>query len=201
MADVAATLLWKEPVSAAYAALRQNAADSDLEKVAESFRADVTFPPSSSGDSAVQAKKLAGQFADRIENGTPIGRIRAESAGIDFVVIEGTETEDLERGPGHYPDTALPGEGSTIGIAGHRTTYGAPFRNLDKIDPGDEIELEMPYGTFTYESEKSEVVDPTEVGVVRDIGRERLVLTACHPVYSAAQRYVVFARLTDIELG
>lgn len=199
MADVAATLLWKEPVSAAYAAIRQNAASSELDEVEESFRAEVTLP-GPAGDPAAQAERLAGEFSDRIENGSPIGRIRASAAGIDQVMIEGTGTGDLERGPGHYPDTALPGQGSTIGVAGHRTTYGAPFRNIDEIEPGDEIELEMPYGTFTYVSEKSEVVDPTDVGVVRDIGRERLVLTACHPAYSAAQRYVVFARLEDIAL-
>ena len=101
------------------------------------------------------------------------------------------------KGPGHYPDTGFPGQGETIGIAGHRTTYLAPFREINEIADGDEIVLEMPYGNFTYEVEKHQIVDPSQVEIVRDVGYERLVLTACHPLYSAAQRWAVFARLTD----
>jgi sortase A len=116
------------------------------------------------------------------------------------VFVQGTDTASLQKGPGHYPDTAFPGQGRTIGIAGHRTTYLAPFRHIDQIDDGDEITLEMPYGTFTYRVSKHEIVDPSDVQIVDDVGHERLVLTACHPVYSAAQRYAVFAELADTRL-
>ena len=120
--------------------------------------------------------------------------------GIDYVFVQGTDEADLEKGPGHYPDTALPGQGKTIGIAGHRTTYLAPFRKIADIDKGDEVVLDMPYGRFTYDVVKTDIVDPTDVGVVDDVGVERVVLTACHPLYSAAQRYVVTADLEGIEL-
>lgn len=115
-------------------------------------------------------------------------------------MIQGTDEGDLQKGPGHYPTTALPGQGKTIGIAGHRTTYGAPFNQIDKIEVGDEITLEMPYATFTYKVTKTDIVDPSDVGIVDNVGRERLVLTACHPLYSAAERYTVFADLDEITL-
>lgn len=92
----------------------------------------------------------------------------------------------------------LPGQRGTVGIAGHRTTYGAPFRRIDEIERGDEIVVEMPYARFVYRFERSRIVDPSQVGVVRDVERDRLVLTACHPLYSAAERYVVFARQVEV---
>jgi sortase A len=83
-----------------------------------------------------------------------------------------------------------------VGIAGHRTTYLAPFRTVDKLKRGDEIVLDMPYGRFSYAVEKTKLVDPTETSVVDRVpGAERLVLSACHPLYSASQRIIVFARL------
>ncbi len=87
-----------------------------------------------------------------------------------------------------------------MGIAGHRTTYGAPFNKLDDLEPGDEIILEMPYATFAYKVQEVEIVEPTEIGVVENVGYERLVLSACHPLYSAAQRIIAFAKLEEISL-
>jgi sortase A len=115
---------------------------------------------------------------------------------LDVVVVEGTDTGSLQKGPGRYLRTAYPGQGETIGIAGHRTTYLAPFRHIDSMQRGDEIVLEMPYATLSYEVERTEIVDPSQLGVIRDVGYERLVLSACHPLYSAAERYIAFARLT-----
>ena len=86
-----------------------------------------------------------------------------------------------------------------MAIAGHRTTYLAPFRHINEIEDGDEIRLEMPYAAFTYEVNKHEVVDPEDVKILEPVGYERLVLTACHPLYSAAQRWAVFAKLTRID--
>jgi sortase A len=78
-------------------------------------------------------------------------------------------------------------------ISGHRTTYGAPFRHLDGLRDGDRLRLVSPYGTFDYRVAQTRIVDPSDLSVTRDVGHEQLVLTACHPVYSAAQRIVVFA--------
>jgi len=197
LADAAATFAWKEPLSTLYSSLRQRAADDQLDSLRDDFLAD---PALKEVDPGGGSKQLADLFSRRLEGGRAIGRIRIPDVDIDYVVIEGTGTADLQKGPGHYPDTALPGQGRTIGIAGHRTTYGAPFNAIDEIDEGDEVTLEMPYGTFTYRVSGTKIVDPSAVEIVDDVRRERLVLTACHPLYSAAQRYAVFADLTETEL-
>jgi sortase A len=202
--DAGITVAWQEPMSAFYSQLRQNAASDQLDTVKDDFLADPAVDRAlrnqrAEEKTAEQAKRLAGIFAGKIENGQAIGRIKIPSIGADYVVIEGTDESDLQRGPGHYDYTALPGQGKTIGIAGHRTTYGAPFNKINEIDKGDEVILEMPYGTFTYRVTDTDIVDPTDVDIVDEKGRERLVLTACHPLYSAAQRYAVFADLERIE--
>ncbi|MGI8781775.1 MAG: class E sortase, partial [Solirubrobacteraceae bacterium] len=127
--------------------------------------------------------------------GHAVGRLRADAIGLDTVIAEGTGAGDLRKGPGHYPETPLPGARGTVAVAGHRTTYGAPFRRVDAFDPGDRIELRMPYGRFVYRVERTRIVAPTATWVTRRVAYDRLVLTACHPLYSAAQRIVVFARL------
>ena len=112
-----------------------------------------------------------------------------------YVLVEGTDGESLRKGPGHYPHTGLPGQGRTVAIAGHRTTFLAPFRTIDQLEPGDPIEIRMPYGRFVYSVVRTRIVEPSAIWVTRDVDHEQLVLTACHPLYSAAKRIVVFARL------
>ena len=126
--------------------------------------------------------------------GTAIGRIELPTLDRSYAFVEGTTTGDLRRGPGHFPGTPLPGERGTVAIAGHRTTYGAPFRTVDRLRRGDAIVVRMPYGRYAYRVEATRVVAPTALWVTRPVGHDRLVLTACHPLYSAAQRIVVFAR-------
>ena len=209
MLDVAATLLWKEPVSTVYGSIQQSRADGELDDVNADFAADAEVSAlqrqiargaeNSEVLSPADSKRLAGLFSKRLEIGMPIGRIVIPRMNQDDVMLQGTDDATLREGPGHYPDTALPGEGKTIGVAGHRTTYLAPFRRINELQKGDEIRVEMPYGTFTYEVEKTDIVDPYDVEVVDDVGYERIVLTACHPLYSAAQRYVAFGRLVSAE--
>ena len=196
LADAGATILWKEPLSSAYASLKQNAANDQLAKIRDDFLSDqdvVDLGPTRDVDK--RARELADLYEKKLVDGQPIGKIKVPSVGISFAVIQGTDEGDLAKGPGHYPTTALPGQGKTIGIAGHRTTYLAPFNQIDAIDIGDEITLEMPYADFTYKVTSTKIVDPTDVQIVDDVGRERLVLTACHPLFSAAQRIVISARL------
>ena len=115
-------------------------------------------------------------------------------------VIEGVEVEDLKRGPGHYPGTAAPGQSGNFAVAGHRTTYGAPFFNLDKLQVGDEIHVVDRGGNeWVYIVERTEVVQPSDTWVIGDDplgnGRPTLTLTTCTPRFSAAQRLIVFAQL------
>jgi sortase A len=131
--------------------------------------------------------------------GDAIGRIELPTIDEDYYVVEGTDTESLRKGPGHYEDTPMPGQRGTVGIAGHRTTHGAPFRDIDKLDNGDRVVVAMPYGTFIYRVERTRIVDDSAVEVKRPVGYDRLLLSACHPLYSAAQRIVVFARFVRRE--
>lgn len=117
-----------------------------------------------------------------------------------LLVVEGVGVEDLKRGPGHYPKTAAPGEPGNFAVAGHRTTYGAPFYDLDELRAGDEIHVVDRAGReWVYIVERSEVVQPSETWVVGDdplgTGRPTLTLTTCTPRFSAAQRLIVFAQL------
>ncbi len=199
-ADVAMTLAWKEPLSTVYGSIKQGQAEDSLAELEQEFPSPADLRAVRGRNVEQQAEALADLFAKRVATGQGIGRIRIPSIDVDVVVVQGTDTASLQKGPGHYPETAFPGQGKTIGIAGHRTTYLAPFRHINEVADGDEITLEMPYGTFTYVVEKHEIVEPEQTEIVDDVGYERLVLTACHPLYSAAQRWAVFAKLSDVSL-
>jgi sortase A len=199
LADVGLTLLWQEPVSSVYASIRQNEAEDELDELRSSYPSPAELEAIATVEgSAAKARILARRFEPRVRAREAIGRIVAPRMDLNAVVVEGTDTATLQKGPGHYPETPLPGEGGTTAIAGHRTTYLAPFRHIDRMEKGDEVTLEMPYATFAYRVERTDIVDPGEVDVIRKVDHERLVLTACHPLYSAAERYIVFARLERI---
>ena len=198
LADVAATLIWQEPTSSIYASVRQHDAASKLDDTQHDFQAVHPVTVSDVGERPRNLAKLAGLFAEQVSEGDPIGRIVIPSIGVDIVVVQGTSTSDLTQGPGHYPSTPFPGQPGTTAIAGHRTTYLAPFRHLDELHAGSHIELQMPYATLGYRVQRTRVVDPTDVGILRPTGYRRLVLTACHPLYSASERIVAFARLERV---
>jgi sortase A len=168
--DAVVTLLWQEPVSA-FVAEREQAA---LE--------DALFDPP---DRVLRREPLEGDA---------IARIEIPAIGVSEYVVEGTDTGSLRKGPGHYPETPLPGDPGTTAIAGHRTTYGAPFRRIDDLRPGQRIVIDMPDGRFLYRVERTRIVDDQELSVLEPAGYKRLVLSACHPLYSAAERVIVFAR-------
>ena len=110
-------------------------------------------------------------------------------------MVQNTDAASLEKGPAHYEGTPLPGQKGTVGIAGHRTTYLAPFRHLDQLDHGDTVVIRMPYGIFRYRVEGSSIVAPDDVQVLDPVGHNRLAMTACHPLYSDSERIAVFAKL------
>jgi sortase A len=195
LADGIATLVWKEPLTALYARIQQGQLDDELATLERTpptpvERRVIARLPDPRRRLAFQARALG----RRSDPGDPLGRLRAPAIGLDAVVVQGTGGDELRTGPGHYTGTVLPGQRGTVGIAGHRTTYGAPFRHVDELDRGDRIELRMPYGRFAYRVERTRIVAPTQVEVIDRVAYDRLVLTACHPLYSAAQRIVVFAR-------
>jgi sortase A len=199
--DAGLTLVWQEPLSAAYGSLEQGKAEDQLNDLEKKFptAADLAAIARVSGSPA-KARILADRFEPQLQEGHAIGRIKVDRIGLDMIVVQGTDTSSLQKGPGHYANTPLPGQPGTVAIAGHRTTYLAPFRHIDQIENGDEIRVEMPYAAFTYVAQRHQVVDPTDVGILRPVGFNQLVMTACHPPYSASHRYAVFAKLARIDL-
>ncbi|HET6795090.1 MAG TPA: class E sortase [Acidimicrobiales bacterium] len=147
------------------------------------------------GGDPCQAAPAAPASAARPTEGQPLGIIRIPKIGVDKYFVEGTGEPDLKKGPGHYPGTPMPGETGNAAIAGHRTTYGAPFYNLNALNPGDAICVTTLHGNFTYLMTGSKVVVPTDVSVIGPTSFPQLTLTTCNPRFSAAQRLVIFARL------
>ena len=200
LADAAITLLWQEPVSAFMAQQDQNRLSGDLHKIEETAPTTIQRNALSSLPSLdLRLAFLARSLNRETKDGGALGRIRIPKIGANFVLVKGTSTGDLEKGPGVYPQTPLPGVPGTTAIAGHRTTYLAPFRHIDELNKNDTIEVDMPYGRFTYAVEKRLIVDPNAIWVIHKVGHDRLVLSACHPLYSAAQRIIVMARLAHVD--
>jgi sortase A len=194
--DAGLTLAWQEPVSALYARIVQGQLNGDLHRLELARPSATDLAALRSLDSQrTRMAFLARALRRSSKPGDAVGRIRIPRLGASFVVVDGTDAASLRKGPGVYEDTPFPGAPGTVAIAGHRTTYLAPFRHVDRLRSGDEISVEMPYGRFTYSVQRTKIVAPTDVGVTKRVGYDRLVLSACHPLYSAAQRIIVFARL------
>jgi sortase A len=198
LVDAGVTLVWQEPFSALYAKFRQDRLSGTLRAAeratpnAVERRALASLP-----DERRRVAFLASELQRHAANGSAVGRIEIPKIDASYVMVKGTDTSDLESGPGIYPETNFPGLAGTTAIAGHRTTYLAPFRNINLLHPGNHILLNMPYAHFTYTVIGSRVVLPTDVSAaVSNAGYTRLVLSACTPLFSAEKRLLVYARLT-----
>ena len=196
--DAGVTLVWQEPFSALYAKFRQDHLSGTLRAVERATptpverRALASLP-----DERRRVAFLASELQRHAGDGSAVGRIVIPRIDASYVVVKGTDTSDLESGPGIYSETNFPGVAGTTAIAGHRTTYLAPFRDINELSPGNHIFLDMPYAHFTYTVIGQRVVLPTDVSAaVSNVGYTRLVLSACTPLFSAEKRLLVYARLT-----
>jgi sortase A len=196
--DAGVTLVWQEPLSALYAKYRQDRLSGTLRAAERATptpverRALASLP-----DERHRVAFLASELERHAGDGSAVGRIVIPLIDASYVVVKGTDTSDLESGPGIYSETSFPGIAGTTAIAGHRTTYLAPFRHIDALRRGSRILLEMPYAHFTYKVIGERVVAPTDVAAaVGEVGYSRLVLSACTPLFSAEKRLLVYARLT-----
>jgi sortase A len=126
--------------------------------------------------------------------GEAMGRILIPRLGLDTLLVDGTSEADLAKGPGFYRGDFLPGEDRLVYVAGHRTTYSAPFAEINLLRRGDTITIKMPYGTFRYRVTRHRIVRATDVAVLRSGERGLLILQSCHPRFSATHRYLVYAR-------
>jgi sortase A len=192
LAEVVVTIAWQEPLTALSAHRHQQALGDELASTQRAL-----LSPSSADLAKMRTRQriaaLAGELDRRVGPGGALGRIVIPKLDVKFVFVAGATSSSLEKGPGHYDSTVLPGQKGTVGIAGHRTTYLAPFRKLNRLARGDEIVLTMPYGRFSYAVQDSVVVSPSHGAVLRPGNHDRLVLTTCTPLFSAAKRLAVAA--------
>jgi sortase A len=197
IADGLATIVWQEPVTALVQSRTQAALRDDLvvldRRVSQAPRLRAETPER-------RVRRLALAMLHDRRAGSALGRLEIPRIGLRTVLVESTSHAALRKGPGHYRGTVLPGIEGTVGIAGHRTTYGAPFRHVDELRAGSRIRLLMPYGRFEYRVTGTRITTPSDASSLRShAGTDKLVLTACHPLYSAAKRIVVTARLTTTQ--
>ncbi len=187
---------WQDPFTALYTHFQQARLAHTYERRAAQFHPQLPRKDLVSTERRVAAD--ARIYARTLKEGDPVGRLRIGRIGLNMMVVQGTDDSTLKRGPGHYTGSALPGQGHLIYIAGHRTTYLAPFADINDIRVGDYIDFEVPYGDFTYRVTRHYVVASTALAVLRDHGREILRLQACHPRFFATNRYIVDAKLVSV---
>jgi sortase A len=208
----ATILLWRDPVTDLYARWKQHQLAGQLDDVFAAYAATVELtPPVDSNARPATPQEIAdferviiaadaNKLKTKLKNGEPLGRITIPRIHVGAIFVQGTRWgPDLSQGPGHYPQTSLPGVGRTMAIAAHRTTFGAWFRHIDSLEAGDRILIRMPYAAFHYRVFAHKVVKSGDWSIIRDRGFDTLVLSACHPLYSASHRWVVFAGLVRVD--
>jgi sortase A len=196
LVDGILTIVWQEPITALQQSRDQGELRTDLQELQQTLAATPQVARESS-TARIRRQALTLLRAKR-PDGSALGSVDIPRIGLKTVFVESTDPNALKKGPGHYRGTVLPGLYGTVGLAGHRTTYGAPFRRVDELSAGSRIILRMPYGRFTYKVTGTRITTPADASsLVSRAGTRRLVLTACHPLYSAAKRIVVSARLVS----
>jgi sortase A len=190
----AVTWVWQEPFTALYTSYEQHRLTATLHEEFAAYRP--TRASARTGARQTEAEHVAAaarRYRLRARRGQPLGRIIVPRMHLDDVFVDGADDTSLRKGPGRYLGSALPGEGRLVYIAGHRTTYLAPFSDIDQMRKGDRITLELPYATFVYVVTGYRIVRADDLSVLRSPGHELLELQACHPRFSATHRYIVYA--------
>jgi sortase A len=192
---------WQDPITALYTTYQQHRLAASYNETFDAYRAPPLPPVHKAIDAKAEQHAIAGEAARyrrTLKVGGPVGRIKVPRLGLSMVVVTGTDESSLEKGPGWYTGTKLPGEGQLVYIAGHRTTYLAPFANIDQLRFGDPITLQMPYGTFLYRVTSHVIVPSTDTARLQSKGYEQIALQACHPRFFATHRYIVYARPVQV---
>ena len=189
---------WQDPFTALYTNWRQHQLSDSYKRKAEAYQAPPVKPGTSIAATSAQIRAQARRYRVNAKRGEGIGRIRVPRLGLNMVFVEGTDDASLRKGPGRDRRTYMPGEGQLVYIAGHRTTYLAPFAHIERLEPGDPVTLDVPYGTFTYRVFKHRIVLANDLSVLRSHGHEVVELQACHPRFFASHRYIAYARLARV---
>jgi sortase A len=186
---------WNDPVTSLYTRYEQRQLNDDLEGLARKYPPPVTqsVRPQTAADN-VTTELVARRLRLQSRPGDPLGRIIIPRLDLNMVLVNGTDHDSLKKGPGRDLRTYMPGEGELVYIAGHRTTYLAPFAHIDQLKPGDRVQLDMPYGVFVYEITHHVIVPADDLSRLISHHREEVALQACHPRFSAKERYIAYAR-------
>ena len=197
----ATVYLWKDPFTTAYTAYEQRRLETNLDRQFEQWvpspkPTKPVKPPKNdvSPPRKADVRREARRYRLASEEGDAVARLEVPRLHLNAVIVNGTSSGDLRRGPGRHLESSMPGERQLVYVAGHRTTYGAPFSDIDKLRAGDSIFLELPYASLEYKVMSHRVVDDNDLSVLQSRGREELVLQACHPRFFASDRYLVYAR-------
>jgi sortase A len=194
LAWVLVVWLWQDPFTSLYTRYQQRELASSYEKVEARYR-PLPLPPSTSPAAERRAIALeAGKYRRRLPRGGPVGRLRIPRLDLNMIVVNGTDEESLKRGPGRDLRSFMPGQRELVYVAGHRTTYSAPFARIDSMRRGDLVTFEVPYATIVYRVTGHVIVPATDLARLDSRGREELALQACHPRFFASDRYIVYAR-------
>ncbi len=188
---------WEDPFTAIQTYFSQKHLHASYDRRSVTFQRTLPPPAQDAAGAWREAAKAARKYRATLKTGSAVGRLKIGRLGLDIFVVEGTDHESLKKGPGHYVDSGLPGQGKLIYIAGHRTTYLAPFARINDIRNGDYMTLEVPYGTFEYRAVRHYIVPSNDLAVLRNGGQEILRLQACHPRFFATHRYLVDAALVS----
>jgi sortase A len=204
----ATVYFWKDPFTTAYTAYEQRKLESALDHEFETWeptRVPVSRPvkpakpPKPVRLPRDDVRREARLYRTESDDGDAIAKLEIPRLGLDAVVVDGTSVGDLRRGPGRHLDSFMPGERQLVYVAGHRTTYGAPFSDIDKLRVGDPITVEVPYATIEYRVTSHRIVDDNDLSVLKSPGHELLILQACHPRFFASERYLVYARPVSVK--
>jgi sortase A len=188
---------WQDPFTALYTHWQQGKLSAQLDHEFAAYHpVRLNHPDLAAERRAVSIDARA--FRRNATTGQAIGRIVIRRLALKMVLVNGTDEATLKKGPGRDPRSYMPGQDRLVYIAGHRTTYLAPFSHLDAIRSGDTIRLELPYATFVYRAFMHRVVTATDLSVLRSPAHEVLELQACHPRFFATHRYLVYAKLVSV---
>jgi sortase A len=188
---------WQDPFTALYTKWKQHQLASQYVKRVQSF--DTTISGPTTGDERKSIAREAKRYRMSSKRGQVIGRLRVPRMGVNMLFVNGTDHDTLKKGPGRDGRTFMPGENRLVYIAGHRTTYLAPFSHIDRLRSGDRVTIEVPYGTFIYAVTRHRIVKATDLSVLRSPKHEVVELQACHPRFFASHRYIAYARLLRVE--
>jgi len=188
---------WQDPFTALYTTWKQHQLASQYDKRARTFTTTISGPTVKAERASIARE--AKRYRLSSKRGQVIGRIRVPRMGINMLLVNGTDHDTLKKGPGRDGRTFMPGENRLVYIAGHRTTYLAPFSHIDRLRRGDRVTIEVPYATFIYAVTRHRIVKSTDLSVLRSPRRELVELQACHPRFFATHRYIAYAKLLRVE--